>query len=141
MDKDNEWFVGEAESEGGRIVSRGRLFRVTPDKSKYKMRVEIVWQYKPDMTAMPLPDETVRIDDAMNTLCDAMEKDGLAFLTAIHIGAGYAIFVYYTRSIDVFSFRLDETLGKYPVLPIKVGAAFDESWSEYRAMLTRFSLN
>ena len=140
MEKNIEWFVGEAESDSGRIVTRGRMFPAAPDKSVYKMRVEIVWQYKPDQTAMPLPDETVRMDDAMNSLCEAMEEDRLAWLTAIHIGGGCAVFVYYTRDIDVFSGRLDETLGKYPPLPIQVGAALDPSWHEYKEMLSRFSL-
>lgn len=141
MEENNEWFVGEAESDNGRIVTRGRMFGTALDTSAYKMRVEIVWQYKPDMTAMPLPDETIRMDDAMNVLCDAMEKDGLALLTAIHIGGGHAVFVYYTRNIDSFSARLDSTLGKYPVLPIRIGAAFDESWSEYKEMLKCFSIH
>ncbi len=141
MEKENEWFVGESESDSGRIVTRGRMFRIMPDTSAYKMRVEIVWRYKPDMAAMPFPDETVRMDDAMNALCDAMEKDELALLTAIHIGGGHAVFIYYTQNIDSFSVRLDNTLSKYPVLPIRVGAAFDESWSEYKEMLARFSIH
>ncbi len=140
MEKDNEWFVGESDADGKRIVTRGRLFRRKPGITHYKMRVEIVWQYKPDATGMPTPDETLRIDDVMNSLCDALEKDGLAHLTAIHIGAGHSVFVYYTRNIDDFSTRLDETLGRHPVLPIRIGAAPDENWSEYNEMLSRFSL-
>lgn len=140
MEKDNEWFVGESDADGKRIVTRGRLFRQKPDITHYKMRVEIVWQYKPDATGMPMPNETLRIDNVMNSLCDALEKDELAYLTAIHIGAGHSVFVYYTRNIDDFSTRLDETLGCYPVLPIRIGATPDENWSEYNEMLSRFSL-
>ncbi len=140
MEKNIEWFVGEVESDDGRIVTRGRMFRTMPDKKTYKMRVEIIWRYKPDRDSMPLPNETVRMDDAMNSLCETMEEDRLAWQTAIHIGGGCAVFVYYTRDIDAFSGRLDKTLGKYSPLPIQVGAALDPSWHEYKEMLSRFSL-
>ncbi len=36
MEKNIEWFVGETESDDGRIVTRGRMFRTMPDKKRIR---------------------------------------------------------------------------------------------------------
>lgn len=142
MKNKNEWFAAEAVTEKGeRIVVRGRLFLQSLCASgKYPMRVEVIWHYAPDPHGMPNNEELFRLDEQMNRLTDAEEKDLLSVLTAVHIGAGQSRFVYYTGNLDRFSERLDATFSGLPLLPIQIGAEQDTNWKDYSDMLETYGL-
>lgn len=142
MDKGNEWFAGEAEADGMRVIVRGRLFLKQQQQcGSYPMRAEVIWSYPPDPQGMPSNDELLRIDDQMNRLTETVEQNGEALLTAVHIGAGKAWFVYYTRNLDRFSELLDSAFSGQPPLPIQVGATRDTDWSERKKTLDMFDID
>lgn len=137
----NEWFAGESESDNGRIITRGRMFAEEGNTERlFRTRVEVQWKYKGEMDGMPSPEETDIIDRIMNLLTESLERSEIAILTAIHIGAGQALYVYYTQELQAFSGRVNELLEKLPLLPIKIGAAEDPDWTEYKQMLEKFGI-
>lgn len=138
----NEWFAGESESDSGRLITRGRMFADSGNVSGlFRTRVEIQWKYQGETDGMPSPEETDVIDRIMNLLTESLEKSGTAILTAIHIGAGQALYVYYTQELQAFSGRVNELLGKLPALPIQIGAIEDPDWTDYKQMLEKFGIN
>ncbi len=139
MNRENEWFAGELEAEGQRIVTRGRLF-IDPKMLLYPYRIEVQWLYKGAEGGMPTTQESEQIDKALNSLTLALEEQQVALLTAIHIGAKQAIYMYYVQNIDRFSQTLDQVFGSLPPLPINIGAEKDANWDEYKAMLQKFGM-
>lgn len=77
----------------------------------------------------------------MNLLTESLEKSGIAILTAIHIGGGQALYVYYTQELQAFSGRVNELLGHLPALPVQIGAVEDTDWTDYKQMLEKFGIN
>ena len=140
--QDNEWFAGAQDSDAGRIVSRGRLFPGGQQEfPAFPLRIEIQWQYSgKGADGMPDDAEAELTDRAMNALTEHCERKGIALLTAVHTGAHLAWYVYYTRSVDAMSACIDEIFSTFPPLPVRIGAAQDATWSEYKALLTTFSL-
>lgn len=137
----NDWFVAESETEGQSLITRGRLNLEDLRKSgDYNYRVEIRWIYRPDSLAMPQPQERDLIDGVFDLVSKVMESDWLAIMTAVHTGAGVAIAVFYTKSLDEFSSRLDKSLSGYPQLPINVGAVKDTGWDDYHELMNYLNI-
>lgn len=130
-----EWFAFESTTAHRPLVTRGRLLLENFMQSgEYPVRIEINWKYTPDKTGMPPKDEADQIDLIIGYLSEAMEKDRLAVLSALHTGAGQSVSVYYTRDPEAFSRRLDRVLGVFPPLPLTIGAADDKEWNAYRQL-------
>lgn len=140
--QDNEWFAGAQESDRGKIVTRGRLFAGGQKEfGAFPMRIEIQWQYKGlGKDGMPTDEEAELTDRAMNSLTDISENKSIALLSAVHTGGNMARFVYYTRSVEEMSALINETFSRFPELPIRIGAAQDAQWSDYKSMLKTFGI-
>ena len=140
--QDNEWFAGAQDSDAGKIICRGRLFPGGQREfAGFPMRVEIQWQYSGKGTdGMPDDKEAELTDQVMNALTDRCERKGIALLTAVHTGARLAWYVYYCRSVDDMSACIDDIFSAYPPLPVRIGAVQDTGWSDYKKLLSTFSL-
>lgn len=139
----NEWFAGKSESDRGNIITRGRLFVEEESNifNLFNIRIEVQWAYKGEKDGMPSAHETDVIDRIMILLTESLEKSNIAILTAIHIGGGQAVYVYYSQEIEAFSERVNELLGRLPVLPVKIGAEEDPEWSDYKSLLKKFGID
>ena len=137
----NDWFIGKQDSDRGRIITRGRIFRGNQrNTTLYPMRVEVQWLYKGTADGMPTEEETAVTDKVMNLLTDRLEDELIAWLTAVHTGGRQAVFVYYTRSVEDLSNQINATFGEFPLLPVKIGATEDKNWKEYNRMLESFGI-
>lgn len=137
----NEWFAGESEAEGMQIITRGRMFlQSLKESGRYPVRMEIQWVYRSDSKGMPLPEETDLLEKSMNLLTDVLEEASVAVLTAVYIGAGQALYVYYTGQFREMSALINKTWSDFPELPIKIGMGSDPEWSDYLGMLDKFGI-
>ncbi len=134
--KDN-WFSAAAEADNGSpIFINGRLdLEAFKNSGKFNERVEIYWHYEKGFNEMPHDEEGQRMEEVLETLKKAMEKDKLAILTGVYTGNGERTLVFYTRTARVFGERLNETLAPFELLPIELYAEIDKDWNEYNEML------
>lgn len=134
--KDN-WFSAAAESDNGApIFINGRLdLEAFKNSGKFNERVEIYWHYEKGFNEMPHDEEGQRMEEVLECLKKAMEKDKLAILTGIYTGNGERTLVFYTRTSRVFGERLNEALAPFELLPIELYVEIDKDWNEYNEML------
>ena len=134
--KDN-WFSAAAEADNGApIFINGRLdLEAFKNSGKFNERVEIYWHYEKGFNEMPHDEEGQRMEEVLECLKKAMEKDKLAILTGIYTGNGERTLVFYTRTSRVFGERLNEALAPFELLPIELYVEKDREWNEYNEML------
>lgn len=134
--KDN-WFSAAAESDNGApIFINGRLdLEAFKNSGKFNERVEIYWHYEKGFNEMPHDEEGQRMEEVLECLKKAMEKDKLAILTGIYTGNGERTLVFYTRTSRVFGERLNEALAPFELLPLELYVEIDKDWNEYNEML------
>lgn len=134
--KDN-WFSAAAEAENGApIFINGRLdLDAFKNSGKFNERVEIYWHYEKCFNEMPHDKEGQRMEEVLECLKKAMEKDKLAILTGVYTGSGERTLVFYTRTARVFGERLNEVLAPFELLPIELYVEKDKEWNEYNEML------
>ena len=132
----DNWFSTMAESYNGMpIFVSGRddidEFRLS---GKFKERVEIYWKYESAHNGMPSDAESELMEQAIDALRKAVEKDKLAILTGIYTGNNERTLVFYARTSRVFGERLNEALAELPQLPITLYVEIDPDWNEYQEL-------
>lgn len=134
--RDN-WFSAAAEADNGApIFINGRIdideFR---NSGKFPERVEVYWAYAPCYNHLPSEEEGKQMEEVLDLLKRAMEKDKLAILTGVYTGNDERTMVFYTRSSRVWGERLNDVLSELPLLPIEIYVEKDVEWNEYAEML------
>ena len=132
----DKWFstMAEADNEMPIFVSgRDNIdeFRLL---GKFKERVEIYWEYESAHNGMPSDAEGELMEQVIDALRKAVEKDKLAILTGIYTGNNERTLVFYTRTSRVFGERLNESLAEFPRLPITLYVENDPNWEEYKEL-------
>ena len=132
----DNWFSTMAESDNGMpIFVSGRddidEFRLS---GKFKERIEIYWKYESAHNGMPSDTESELMEQAIDALRKAVEKDKLAILTGIYTGNNERTLVFYARTSRVFGERLNEALAELPQLPITLYVEIDPDWNEYQEL-------
>ena len=101
---------------------------------KFKERVEIYWKYDSNHNGMPSDAEGELMEQVINSLRNAVEKDKLAILTGIYTGNNERTLVFYTRTSRVFGERLNDALAEFPQLPITLYVEIDPEWNEQQEL-------
>lgn len=57
-----------------------------------------------------------------------------AYLTGIYTGEGRRDWIFYTCSLNIFGRVFNRALEALPLLPLRMEAAEDPEWEEYREM-------
>lgn len=133
----DEWFTAIAESQEGNdtIFVSGRIdiddFRLS---GKFRERAEVTWRYEPDSKGMPDESTAELMENVMDVLKRAMEKNKLAILTGVYTGAGERNMIFYTRNIPAFGNTLNDALSSFPLLPLTIYTEKDAEWDEYIEM-------
>lgn len=132
----DKWFSTMAEADNEMpifVTGRDNLdeFRLS---NKFKERVEIYWKYDSNHNGMPSDAEGELMEQVINALQKAVEKDKLAILTGIYTGNNERTLVFYTRTSRVFGERLNEALASFPQLPITLYVEIDPDWNEYQEL-------
>lgn len=133
----NKWFSAAAEADNGApIFINGRTdIEAFRHSGKFSERVEIYWAYTPDYNHMPSNADGKMMEEVLETLQKAMEKDKLAILTGIYTGNDERTMVFYTRTARIFGERLNEALTPFPTLPLQLYVEKDPQWNEYEELL------
>lgn len=132
----DKWFSTMAEADNEMpifVTGRDNLdeFRLS---NKFKERVEIYWKYDSNHNGIPSDAEGELMEQVINALQKAVEKDKLAILTGIYTGNNERTLVFYTRTSRVFGERLNEALAPFPQLPISLYVEIDPDWNEYQEL-------
>ncbi len=101
---------------------------------KFKERVEIYWKYDSNHNGMPSDTEGELMEQVIDSLRNAVEKDKLAILTGIYTGNNERTLVFYTRTSRVFGERLNDALAEFPQLPITLYVEIDPEWNEQQEL-------
>lgn len=101
---------------------------------KFKERVEIYWKYDSNHNGMPSDAEGELMEQVIDSLRNAVEKDKLAILTGIYTGNNERTLVFYTRTSRVFGERLNDALTEFPQLPITLYVEIDPEWNEQQEL-------
>jgi hypothetical protein len=137
MSEKNDWWTAPADSDDGRLIMvSGRrdisTFRSNP---KFKIRIEIRWEYDTKPTAtMPCEKDAELMGEATDLLQNVLDKDPVAVMTGIFTGAGERTWVFYTLSTNIFQKKLNEALEPLPLLPLEISAENDPDWEAYDEM-------
>lgn len=131
-----EWFHTIAEDEEGRSVYLNGRTHLTPflESGKYPYRIEVRYRFVSDK-GFPEGNDLEYIEKVDELLPEGMEKDKMAILTGNHLTAEYKIWVFYSRTDQVFFERLNTILSPFPQLPLEFVLESDPEWDEYRDML------
>ncbi len=132
---EEDWCTAPAESADGQLIMvTGRRdtasFRNNP---KFKIRINVSWQYAP--AGMPDDADAETMGAATDNLQQVLSRDPVAVLTGIYTGAGCREWVFYTLSTNIFQKKLNEALADLPLLPLQITAENDPDWLEYTEML------
>ncbi|MCM1293386.1 MAG: DUF695 domain-containing protein [Bacteroides sp.] len=138
MSATGEWWTAPTLSESGRLImvtGRRDINKYRHDaKLRYKIRVEVTWQYAGDTTGMPDLATSQLMEQAQDALQDAFLKDPVAVLTGIFTGDDERNWVFYTMSTNIFGRKLNEALADLPVLPLEIYCENDAVWAGYDEM-------
>ena len=132
----DNWFSTMAETENGMPIFISGRDNINDfcDSGKFKERIEIYWQYQSAHNGMPSDSEAELMEQVIDKLKQAVEKDKLAILTGMYTGAGERTLVFYARTSRIFGERLNEALSSFPILPINLYVEIDPDWNEYKEM-------
>jgi len=136
MIENGDWWTAPTESENGQLIMvTGRRdidkFRLNP---KFRIRVEVTWQYNADASGMPDLAVSTLMESVQDALQQAFLKDQVAVLTGIYTGAGERNWVFYTLSTYIFGRKLNEALAHFELLPLSIYTENDPDWAEYAEM-------
>lgn len=118
------WFVAELE-DGSRL--RGRMDMSEHAKSgMYPYKIDIHWK-KSDSKEED-EDMTAKAEEQLTFI---LEKDRDAFLVLVSEDDKEYVFSWYTRNIEDFGKKLNQTLMFFPPIPIQVFSMDDPEWTAY----------
>lgn len=104
------------------------------ESGKFPYRIEIILPYEGDALGMPHDKDATSIGNIEEALRPAMEKDKLAILTGNYLGGNKKYWIFYTRNVEVFFDRLNDSLEELPTFPLSFEVEEDSTWEEYRIM-------
>ena len=132
----SEWWTAPTESENGRLimVTGRRGIENVIASGKYNIRVDITWKYVGDISGMPDLDTSLLMEKVNDAFIDIFKKDTIAIITGIYTGDDERNWVFYTKNLKIFEYRLNEALSSFEQLPLQINAEYDSDWNEYHEM-------
>ena len=132
----DKWWTYPAESESGKtIIVTGRdqidHFR---ESGKYSYRIDVKWKYNSLPDGMPDDEDAKLMEQVTDSLLTAFKKDTVAVMTGIYTGDGERDWVFYTKSLHIFSLVFNKALEELPTIPFIIEAMEDPEWEEYNEM-------
>lgn len=137
----NDWWTCPAESADDQLimVTGRRDVQSFRSNSRFKIRIEITWQYAE--SGMPDEHDAELMEKATDALNHVLDRDPVAVMTGIYTGAGARQWIFYTLSTHIFQKKLNEALADLPTLPLEITAENDPEWAEYDEMRDLTEIN
>ena len=124
------WSVAEGKREAGHFVIRFRSPLPSPTQAnEYEWRLVACWPYA-DEGSGTMPSEQIvkEMLEFEDRLCDALERDALAVLTAVLTFDGARQWVFYTHDVDTCGERINLMPQNVEPYPIELSANQDPEW-------------
>lgn len=128
----DKWWTYPAEGDSGRTVMvTGRdLVDDYRQSGKYIYRIDVTWEYDSLPDGMPSDGDAALMEEVTDALADAFKKDRVAVMTGIYTGDGRRDWVFYTKSLKIFSIVFNKALEQLPLIPFLIEAEEDAGWEE-----------
>ena len=130
----NDWWTAPAESENGELIIVTGRNGVEParETGKYINRIEVTWKYAE--AGMPSLEDSKLMEAVTESLNKVLNADPIAVMTGIFTGEGERNWVFYTRSMHLFSSKFNTALADLPLIPFTFYADADPDWEAYDEM-------
>ncbi len=135
------WFTGEGENNGRPIIIRGRQhLKNLMMSERFSSLVEVIWNYKPtNDSALPTPDENVKMGEFEDKFVEVLEADLQSVLTLVYTHNGQRTWILYTQSAEEFEKRFSD-IQENLKLSLAIEKDTDPDWTLYRGILENFGL-
>lgn len=137
--KDDMWTLAEVDTDLGiafirfrePVLGRGQV-------GDYVHRLSVTWIYADENSgAHPSDEQDGKLAIFENRLCEVLEHDGHAVLTAVLTFDGARQWVFYTRNIPECGRRINEMPHDDGRYPIELTSDLDPDWSYLRDEILR----
>ena len=138
MDEGN-WYLAESEIDG--LIAFVR-FRDNVESlilsRKYSRYLRVVWEFAADEYGLPNDEDTQRLEDFENNLCEALEADDHAVLTFAMTNDGLRQWVFYTQDVQESGRRINKMPQEKERYPIELTTEEDPNWEEYKKVAANY---
>ena len=132
--KNDIWSRAEGRGPNGPALWRFRTPVLQPvDITSHQHVLRVVWIYDDaESGELPTGGEMDRLATFENLMCDALEKDYLAALTAVFTADGARQWVWYTDHVALCGIRINRMPQEKERYPIELDTFEDPDWSYLR---------
>lgn len=135
------WILAEAHNGESPALCRWRTPVLgPPDVDGYERVLKVLWIYGQEgWREFPTEAQSQAMQVFENRLCDAWERDGLAYLAAVLTFDGARQWVFYTDDVQECGHRLNQMPQEQEPYPLELTNESDPEWSWLREnILKRF---
>jgi Family of unknown function (DUF695) len=123
------WTLAKDSCDGNQVLVRFRQFPRDFGKVTYSIRLNIFWKMSEvSAIGLPLPAETIRLEEFEDHIVEATEPDQQAVLSMVLTGDSQREFVFHTRDDQVFLARLTAMPQRKDPYPIEIRRSVDPGW-------------
>lgn len=136
---EDRWSLAELQHEAGLAICRWRTPVLgPPDVGGYDRLVKVLWPYADAGSgALPFDEVVNQLQRFEERLCEAWEKDGLAYLSAVLTFDGARQWVFYTYDIAECGSRLNQMPQESEPYPLELEAEDDPEWNYLRERILK----
>lgn len=135
----DDWTLAEGQTNGKPLVIRMRsAMPSVADRELLSRLIIVCWEYVPNESGMPFPDEHARMNVLEDSLESGTEQRGVAHQVLSMTGDGRKEWRYYTTGLAIFLESLNKDLAGHDPFPIEIYDFNDPEWNglgEYLAAM------
>ena len=137
MELNDTWFGVESTMNNNPVILRGRdHLKNLKNSGNYPHLVELTWKMEnPTDNGIPTPEENILMGKIEDALIESLECDLQSILTIVHTANNERTWIFYTKSVNEFGNRLNNTLSNYRKIPIEMETEVDKDWELYSGIL------
>lgn len=136
------WFSGELKINENPVIIRGRShLKNFLESEKYDEIIQITWEMEsPTKNGIPTTQENKYMGKIEDALIKSIETDLQSVLAFIQTHENKRTWFFYSKSVEVFMERINETLSEFKKIPISIEFLDDAEWIAYKTMLSDFKM-
>ena len=133
-DENRGWTILESTSDdgGSTVYIRVKRYEDAFPHAEMPEKLALVWKFSHAGSGMPTTEEMKALEEFEDRICDAVEDDHHATLSAVFTGAGERAWIFYSRDVDGFMQRLSNMPHPDGAYPIEIDHETDAEWEFHR---------